>query len=775
MVIYAIGTTFIFFPTASSQSISDIPPSLSNVSSAPTISIGIADEEFIGPFASWLNVKDACGAKGDGVADDTAAIQRGLDLLRKFDGHDGPGVLFFPTGTYRITQTLQMRLTGGANLVGADPTTTVIVWDGDVDGIMLRASGSSDTLFTRLTWNGKHKASIGIAQWWNFTLDRANYQGGVKHIDEIFRDLGIGIYGGRLGKDYGQGDSETLIKRVKFIENTRAGINVGSFNALNWWIWDSEFRNCARGVSNEFSMDDKGPAAGAGNFAVYRNLFFHSSVADITFGNTGWFAFRANVSIGSARFLLAHEIGANSAAIIVQQNRIIDTKNPEAIRVGNEGPLILLDNSIRSLPNASGPVVKMFGSGLSEKNNDRDLFSMGNHYTVPKPIEIAGHGGRLLSLDDARVDRGSIDSAPPVMPDVAPDFHRKVFEVPVGANAEQIQKIIDAAAASDSDNAVVHLPAGDYRIERTLVVPPRTRIQIAGDSEASRLWWAGPKPAGTIIYLAGPTQATVRDLRLFGAKATAIDADKADQAGGLVFIEGSSLSSLRVTGLAHTRVDAQANGGISSLSADGSLSVVSVGCGGLGPVRISAGSNVLVSESWYEGTRADLFRADVGNFTYLGGLMAPYNHGIQGGQSPTSPAILIDKLAGHASFIGLQLALLDARNGIEVVPSSDPTVTLFFGVTAFFDRSAEKRDFFHGSLTRSGVRMILSKIYVAPIGAANVPDVGRNDAQFVSDAFRQSRSIRWETHRPVHQSGATDLRLFRVNSVDTAVGLDIHR
>ncbi|MCX5670332.1 MAG: glycosyl hydrolase family 28-related protein [Planctomycetota bacterium] len=61
-----------------------------------TCSAAFGDEEFVGPFPSWKNVKTDYGAVGDGKADDTAAIQKGLDELQK---HKDAEVLFLPAGT----------------------------------------------------------------------------------------------------------------------------------------------------------------------------------------------------------------------------------------------------------------------------------------------------------------------------------------------------------------------------------------------------------------------------------------------------------------------------------------------------------------------------------------------------------------------------------------------------------------------------------------------------------------------------------------------------
>ncbi len=73
----------------------------------------------IPPMESWVSVA-AYGATGDGVTDDTKALQKAID---------SENILYFPQGIYRITDTLKLKK--GITLYGISPITTQIVIEDD--------------------------------------------------------------------------------------------------------------------------------------------------------------------------------------------------------------------------------------------------------------------------------------------------------------------------------------------------------------------------------------------------------------------------------------------------------------------------------------------------------------------------------------------------------------------------------------------------------------------------------------------------------------------
>lgn len=74
------------------------------------------------------NVQVDYGAAGDGVTDDTAAIQTALDDCSTGGTYPGEQLLF-PAGTYRVTASLDIDTAGNYNLLGEGPHISVISAD----------------------------------------------------------------------------------------------------------------------------------------------------------------------------------------------------------------------------------------------------------------------------------------------------------------------------------------------------------------------------------------------------------------------------------------------------------------------------------------------------------------------------------------------------------------------------------------------------------------------------------------------------------------------
>lgn len=99
-------------------------------------------------FADIINVKDF-GAKGDGVTDDTEAIQRALDA-------PGKRTVYIPKGIYKITSTLMVH--SGAKIVGSGVGSYLPLSEltPDTNGTIILASGAGASI---------HQVSDGISNW----------------------------------------------------------------------------------------------------------------------------------------------------------------------------------------------------------------------------------------------------------------------------------------------------------------------------------------------------------------------------------------------------------------------------------------------------------------------------------------------------------------------------------------------------------------------------------------------------------------------------------
>ncbi|HEY3417465.1 MAG TPA: glycosyl hydrolase family 28-related protein, partial [Armatimonadota bacterium] len=105
--------------------------------------------------SDWVNVK-TFGAKGDGVADDTAAIQQA------FDGMKEGSTVYLPAGAYRLTKTLSLLGPRHGTLVVGHGRDTKLIWDGPVGGTMFNEDGIAYCRYVGLLFDGKNKAALGL-------------------------------------------------------------------------------------------------------------------------------------------------------------------------------------------------------------------------------------------------------------------------------------------------------------------------------------------------------------------------------------------------------------------------------------------------------------------------------------------------------------------------------------------------------------------------------------------------------------------------------------
>ena len=179
---------------------------------AQTVTFYETGEEFVGPFPSWKNVKIDSDAKGDGISDDTAAIQKALDELRNVQGNSWT-TLYFPAGTYRIEKTLLTKRKEhndwlGCQIVGEDPATTVLQWHGG-EGEWMFGLDAWYCKVSRITFDGRGNAGTGLMRWNNFSTF-------CELSDLWFRDIkGVGICLGSESNNH-EGQAEHAVERVPF-------------------------------------------------------------------------------------------------------------------------------------------------------------------------------------------------------------------------------------------------------------------------------------------------------------------------------------------------------------------------------------------------------------------------------------------------------------------------------------------------------------------------------------------------------------------------------
>ncbi|NJL71108.1 MAG: hypothetical protein HC888_05560, partial [Candidatus Competibacteraceae bacterium] len=182
-------------------------------------------------------------AKGDGVTDDTAAIQKALD------DHPGVGVtIYLPNGRYLVSD--QIRWGGGNNMEGQRTAKQTVLWGQSTRGTIIQlkdnAPGFNDPRNARgVIWTGRAPAQRFGNELHNLTVDTgignpgacgiqfiANNQGGVFDVN-----ITSGDGKGRIGLDLGYSDEQgpMLVRNVAVL-----GFDVGVSSAHGVASWTGE-------------------------------------------------------------------------------------------------------------------------------------------------------------------------------------------------------------------------------------------------------------------------------------------------------------------------------------------------------------------------------------------------------------------------------------------------------------------------------------------------------------------------------------------------------
>jgi hypothetical protein len=604
---------------------------------------------FDGPFASWTDVKAVFGAKGDGVTDDTAALQAALNSLS-----NSTPVLWIPHGTYLITGTLNAIGNTNITILGEDPLTTTIVWDGPQGGTMFVLNGVDGLNLGRITWDGRGATGIDLEILW----DGVNYSYPTRNLihDSRFYNSAVGFLTGWGGGESG----ELTLDRVHFDHNSAAGIN--NQGTLNFNVIDSLFTDNAIGMVNADAQS-----------TITNSVFVRSTITDI---GAGSISIRNNLSVDSQQF---YSHGATGAVgnNIVQGNTIIHPGSDPMVN-GMPGALILADNQFVDVD----PSFHIMGiSGAP-----RYFLSVGNSYSVPQPygpFDGQCNGvGVYTSVDEAtRTTDPLLSLTIPTEIYIPPFSHRPVFEVPApvpgvsgSSDGDVIQKAINAAVAV---GGIVHLPVGNFNIYQTLTIPPNASVGILGDGLLSQLQ-ASTSLQGPILSIYGKS-VQLEDLGFYTYSSSSstdqIELHESDTPNTRIICDecsGGSTNGLEVDGIDDAAIEFTAantggttapagtyswpqliHGGIARQNGIQTLGSVVEYMSGTGGYQVDLGGHLLIEDGRDEDHDSGLGHtmfvlAGDGSVTHQGGSIS---NPLQG--SP--PVMVLNGYKGRLSLLGLSI------------------------------------------------------------------------------------------------------------------------
>jgi hypothetical protein len=469
------------------------------------------------PRADWINVKSCTSitggtnAVGDGVADDTAALKG----IFKWLGDHGNGrnlTIYFPPGTYKLTDMLALNGTFGVSLIGCG-SDTIIRWAGPKGGAMIQTMDDVMIRQVGFVWDGNNLASCAYL---------ISPGGGTqnRHENESFKNFNQPATYAYVNFDNktvtspapptaailaGNGlSSEVMVYNCCFSNCTTGliqGWQVG--NNLMWDVDGCEFDDCGTGI-NYFT---------AACMTVTNTHFSRSKVADIIGGHQ--MHVTHCTSSGSHYFYSQMENVPFSPDFI--QDCHVDgwTDADGAVFLGSWGPNMVFDCVFTHPPQgAANPVCLDRQGALTTSNNVAE--------GSPAVLNLSKAGGSLLAEVPPGKRGGTLTSASQTFLKTSfPPDSTHIIDVTqppysadknYGADASPAIQSAITAAQTANNGSIVYIPTGLYKVASTLNLSG-SNYTVEGNGSSSQLCWIGPDK-GTMMLVSNPQNLTVKLLRL---------------------------------------------------------------------------------------------------------------------------------------------------------------------------------------------------------------------------------------------------------------------
>jgi hypothetical protein len=370
-----------------------------------------------------LDVKRDCGARGDGAADDTPALQSAIE---RANGPDYSRFIYLPKGTYRITRTLVLKPPGdgkegamvGPWIWGQSRDLTVLKLDENAEGFGDPARPREAVRGVSRPDNARMNADFFDRTIVNLTIDTGKNPGAV----------GIKFYSNNTG----------LMQNVKVRGSGACGIDLG-FNDQNGphLIQDVEVEGFAVGIRTDKTLNSQT---------------------------------LSRVTVRGAR-----EVGLFHRGQVLAVEALNIVGAPLAIDSGGNGVLTLVDCRLEAPPGTAGPAVKLekghlYAARLSTPGFNQAISAegtVGGNAKGPAVAEYSSHGVEVLG--DGTPKAGLL-LKPEREPDVPlpTDARQYVCANDFGAkpgdeedDAPAIQKAIDEASKKNA--STVYLLGGRNR------------------------------------------------------------------------------------------------------------------------------------------------------------------------------------------------------------------------------------------------------------------------------------------------------------------------